>query len=109
MIAKVLIQTLDLNYEQWLEYRKKGIGGSDAAAIAGLSPFKSAISVFIDKTEPKSEPTDSERMRIGRDLEDYVAKRFEEMLGKKVRKRNAILQHPEHEWMLANVDRLVVG
>ena len=109
MIAKVLIQTLDLNYEQWLEYRKKGIGGSDAAAIAGLSPFKSAISVFIDKTEPKSEPIDSERMRIGRDLEDYVAKRFEEMLGKKVRKRNAILQHPEHEWMLANVDRLVVG
>lgn len=109
MKAKVLIQTLNLDNDQWLEYRKKGIGGSDAAAIAGLNPYKSAISVYIDKTEPKTEYIDSERMRIGRDLEDYVAKRFEDLTGKKVRKRNAILQHPEHEWMLANVDRLIVG
>jgi predicted phage-related endonuclease len=48
-------------------------------------------------------------MRIGRDLEDYVAKRFEEDTGFKVRRKNAILKHPKYDWMLANVDRLIVG
>lgn len=110
MQANVLIKTIDLSHEEWLKWRQKGIGGSDAAAIAGLNPWKSPIAVYLEKIgETQAGQTDNERMRIGRDLEDYVAKRFSEATGFKVRRRNAILQHPKHAFMLANIDRQIVG
>lgn len=108
-MKKILTGTKDLSREEWLEYRKKGIGGSDAGAICGLNRFRSAIDVWADKTGRAEEKPDSEAMRVGRDLEDYVAKRFEEATGKKVHRRNAMFQDTEHPWMLANVDREVVG
>lgn len=109
MQSNVLINTLDMNHEEWLKQRQYGIGGSDAAAIAGLNPWKSQISVYLDKIGQSEPIEDNERMRIGRDLEDYVAQRFSEATGFKVRRRNAILQHQEYDFMLANVDRLIVG
>lgn len=109
MQAEVLVSTLDLKHEEWLQERQKGIGGSDAAAIAGLNPWRSPIAVYLDKTGRAEPMMDNERMRIGRDLEDYVAKRFVEATGLSVRRRNAILQHKEHDFMIANVDRLIVG
>jgi putative phage-type endonuclease len=86
-----------------------GIGGSDAAAIVGLDRYKSAFDVYADKIGLKEEQPDNEAMRQGRDLEDYVAQRFMEATGKKVRRRNAMLQHPEYPFMTANIDRWVVG
>ena len=107
--AQVLANTLDMSREQWLELRRKGIGGSDAAAIVGLDRWRSAFDVYAEKLGLKPEQPDNEAMRQGRDLEDYVAQRFMEATGKKVRRRNAILQHPEHTFMTANIDRWVVG
>ena len=107
--AQVMAKTLDISKNEWLELRRKGIGGSDAAAIIGLDRYRSAFDVYAEKVGLKSEEPDNEAMRQGRDLEDYVAQRFMEATGKKVRRRNAILQHPEHYWMLANIDRWVVG
>jgi len=109
MTAVELAKTLDMPREEWLELRKKGIGGSDAAAIVGLDRYRSPFDVYADKVGLKKEQPDNEAMRQGRDLEEYVASRFCEQTGKKVRRRNAILQHPEHHWMLANIDRWVVG
>lgn len=109
MTAQVLANTLDMSREQWLELRRQGIGGSDAAAIVGLNRWRSAFDVYADKLGLKKEQPDNEAMRQGRDLEDYVAQRFMEATGKKVRRRNAILQHPEHTFMTANIDRWVVG
>ena len=48
-------------------------------------------------------------MRQGRDLEDYVAQRFSEETGFKVRRANAIYQSEEHPLLLADFDRLIVG
>ena len=109
MTAVELAKTLDMPREQWLELRKKGIGGSDSAAIVGLDRYRSAFDVYAEKIGLKPEQPDNEAMRQGRDLEQYVAERFMEATGKKVRRRNAILQHPEHPFMLANIDRWVVG
>ena len=109
MTAIELAKTLDMPREQWLELRKKGIGGSDSAAIVGLDRYRSPFDVYADKLGLKQEQPDNEAMRQGRDLEEYVASRFCEQTGKKVRRRNAILQHPEHHWMLGNIDRWVVG
>lgn len=105
-----LVSTLDMDHETWLQYRKKGIGGSDAGSICGLNPYATAISVFQDKTQLQTEEKeDNEAMRQGRDLEEYVAKRFTEETGKKVRRANAIFYQEENPFMLANVDRLIVG
>lgn len=105
-----LVSTLDMDHETWLQYRKKGIGGSDAGSICGLNPYSTAISVFQDKTQLQvEEKTDNEAMRQGRDLEEYVARRFTEETGKKVRRANAIFYQEENPFMLANVDRLLVG
>ena len=105
-----LVSTLEMDHETWLQYRKKGIGGSDAGSICGLNPYSTAISVFQDKTQLQvEEKADNEAMRQGRDLEEYVAKRFTEETGKKVRRANAIFYQEENPFMLANVDRLIVG
>jgi putative phage-type endonuclease len=109
MTAVELAKTLDMPREEWLVLRRKGIGGSDAAAIVGLDRYRSPFDVYANKLGLKQEQPDNEAMRQGRDLEEYVASRFCEQTGKKVRRRNAILQHPEHLWMLGNIDRWVVG
>lgn len=109
MKAKTLVKTSDLSHQEWLDYRKQGIGGSDAACILNMSPYRSPLMVYAEKISEAKDTEDNEAMRIGRDLEEYVASRFTEQTGKKVRRLNAILQHPEKPFMLANVDRLVVG
>lgn len=106
---KRLVSTLDLSHGEWLRYRKLGIGGSDAGAICGLNPYVTAMQVYHDKISDTADDTDNEAMRQGRDLEEYVAQRFMEATGKKVRKANAIFYNEENPFMLANVDRLIVG
>lgn len=105
----ILTNTKDLSKEAWLELRRKGIGGSDAASIVGLNPYSSAIDVYADKLGLKAPVEESEAMWLGNVLEPVVAKRFEQETGLSVQRRNAILQHPEHPWMIANIDRMVVG
>ena len=106
---KRLVDTTKITHEEWLRYRKMGISGTDAGSICGLNPYRSAMQVFIDKTTDTIEEIDNEAMKQGRDLEEYVAQRFCEMTGKKVRRANAIFSNDEHPWMLANFDRLIVG
>lgn len=106
---KRLVSTLHLEKSEWLAYRKRGIGGSDAGAVCGLNPYRTAIQVYYDKTTAEIQQTDNEAMRQGRDLEDYVARRFMEATGKKVRRANAMYYHEDHPFMLADVDRMIVG
>ena len=106
---KRLVDTTKITHEEWLKYRKMGISGTDAGSICGLNPYRSAMQVFIDKTTDTTEEIDNEAMKQGRDLEEYVAQRFCEMAGKKVRRANAIFSNDEYPWMLANFDRLIVG
>mgnify|MGYP004645171093 FL=1 len=103
------IATNELEKEEWLRYRKMGITGTDAGAICGLNPYVSAFQVYQDKITDNIEETDNEAMRQGRDLEDYVAQRFTEKTGLRVRRANAIFQNEENPFMLADFDRLIVG
>lgn len=94
---------------EWLAERRKSIGGSDAAAIVGLNQYASPYSVWADKTGRLPEKEDTEAMRQGRDLEQYVALRWMEETGKKCRRRTQILRNPDYPFAHANVDRWVVG
>ncbi len=96
--------------DEWLEHRKQGIGGSDASAILGINPWRTPMDVWLEKTgEFEDEPVDNEKMYWGNVLEDAVAREFMVRSGLKVRRRNAILKHRKHHFMIANVDRLVIG
>ena len=106
---KKLIATKGLDKETWLKYRKRGIGGSDAGAVCGLNPYRTAMQVYEDKTTDTIEEFDNEAMRQGREFEDYVARRFMEATGKKVRRSNFMYYDEEHPFMLADVDRMIVG
>ena len=106
---KKLISTNNLEHKEWLKYRKQGIGGSDAGAVCGVNPYKTAMQVYYDKTSEDIETFDNEAMRQGRDFEDYVARRFMEETGKKVRRANAMFYDEKHPWMIADVDRMIVG
>lgn len=97
------------NKDDWLRLRKSGLGGSDAGAVCGLNPYSSPLQVFCDKTTEEVQDHDNESMRQGRDLEEYVAKRFMEETGKKVRRSNFMYRSEEHPFMIADVDRLIVG
>ena len=106
---KKLISTLNLDKENWLQYRKHGIGGSDAGAVCGLNPYRTAMQVYYDKASDEIEDIDNEAMRQGRELEEYVARRFCEASGKKVRRANAMYYDEKNPFMLADVDRMIVG
>ncbi|CAM5208732.1 hypothetical protein CDEN61S_03791 [Castellaniella denitrificans] len=110
-----LVDTRKIERAEWLEVRKTGIGGSDAAAAVGLSPYKSPLELWLEKTGrdatlPKPDPQDTtEPVYWGTLLEPIVAASYTQQTGRKVRKVNAVLQHPQHPWMLANLDREVIG
>ncbi len=98
--------------EKQIEARSKGIGGSDAAAVMGFSPFRSAFEVWLEKTgRHKFEPTKETHPWLywGHMLEDIVAKEYSKVTGYKVRNRRNTSIHKEHKWMLGHPDRFVVG
>ncbi|WCK55397.1 YqaJ viral recombinase family protein [Aneurinibacillus sp. Ricciae_BoGa-3] len=109
MQANVLARTLNMGRDAWLEIRKGGIGGSDAAAIAGLSKYESPVVVYLEKMGQLDQDEPGEAAYWGNVLEDIVAKEFSSRTGFKVKRCNAVLQHPDYPFMLANVDRLIVG
>ncbi len=88
---------------EWLQKRKEGIGGSDAGIICGLNPYFSSISVYQDKISTQIEERDNEAMRQGRELKDYVARRFMEAAGLKVRRANWMYKSTQLECKTASV------
>lgn len=92
--------------EDWLAWRRQGIGGSDAAAICGLDPWRGPYSVWLDKVEGTGQE-ESEAMRWGLLLEDVVAGEFERRCGHLVVDRQQRRIHPQREWMRATIDGLV--
>lgn len=109
-MAKKLINTSDISLQEWQELRKKSIGGSDCATLLNLNKYKSPYSLWAEKAgRLNDEFTGNELTKQGTDLEDYVAKRFVQETGKKVRKSTFMYVHPDYEFITANIDRFVVG
>ena len=113
--ALKLVKTNDLSREDWLSVRRNGIGSSDASAAVGLNPYKSQLALWMEKTgrddlfAPIDVNDESTPVYWGTLLEPIVAASYVKRTGNRVRKVNAVLQHPDHSWMLANLDREVVG
>lgn len=94
----------------WLKMRMAGIGGSDAGTIVGDNPWKSPYALWLEKTGQivPEDISDKESVYWGTALEDIVTKEFTKRTGKRVR-RCGTMQNTKKRWMLANVDRLIIG
>lgn len=99
----------EITHEQWLAFRRTGIGGSDASTVVGLNPYSSLYYLYNDKLGLLPPKDDTEAMRQGRDLEQYVADRWMEATGKKCKRNNYMWRSVERPFMLADIDREVCG
>ena len=97
----------NLDREQWLALRRQGLGGTDAAAVLGLSPYRTAVDVYLEKTGQREPVADTPRMRAGRLLEDVVARWWALEKGFRVRRDNKMRFHPQYPELFANIDRLI--
>ena len=106
----VLVETADLSEEDWLDYRRRGIGGSDVSAIFGTSPFRTARDLYYDKLNIASVEDDEGNwvaMEMGHLLEPLVAQIFTKKTGLEVFQIKKMFQHPQYPFMLADVDYFV--
>lgn len=104
------INTKDMSDKDWLAHRQTGIGGSDVGVILGVNKWKSPIQLYFEKIGEVKEPVlDNEYIYWGNVLEDVVAQEFSKRTGKKVRRVNKMFRHPKYDFMIANIDRSVVG
>lgn len=99
------------NNADWLMIRKQGIGGSDVGSIMGVNHYRSPFEVWAEKTGHIETVDISENIPIiiGNELEETVARLFEKETGLKVRKDNKTHFHKDYPFLLANVDRQIVG
>ena len=109
MNVNILVETENLSKEEWLRWRKCGIGGSDVSCLLGINKWKSEIELWLDKTNQTNEPpVENEAMSWGTIMEPVIRNYFSEITGKTVVECKAMLCHPEHPFMLADVDGVTV-
>jgi len=106
-MAIVLASTENMSNEEWLDWRKQGIGGSDAGVVCGINKYKSPVELWMEKTEQMPPQEAGEAAYWGNRLESLVTEEFTLRTGNEVIPVHQILQNEEHQFMLANLDGLV--
>ena len=102
-----LVRTPDGDREAWLDQRRKGVGGSDVAAIMGLSPYRGAYEVWAEKSGLIEAPDISDKPAViwGNILEPVVGEHYaENHPDREVRRLNAVCQSIERPWAQASLD-----
>lgn len=94
---------------RWLELRKSGITATDATVIAGLSPFKTPYQLWAEKTGKVAEAEVGAAAQRGIILEDAVVTYYEAETGRKLKKSNGIVRRKDEPWVMASLDRTIVG
>lgn len=89
--------------------RRQFIGGSDIGALLGLNPYCTPLQLWAYKTGAiVKEQEDSEAAMLGKELEDYIARRFTRVTGKDVQRANERKVHPQYPMFVAQIDRIVI-
>lgn len=104
MAAIVLASTENMSYEDWLENRRQGIGGSDASVVCGINRYKSPLELWMEKTDQLPQQGAGKAAYWGTQLEALVRLEFSKRTGIEVCLEKQLLQSEEHPFMLANLD-----
>jgi putative phage-type endonuclease len=104
MSAIVVASTADMPRDRWLEWRRKGIGGSDVGVVCGVSRYKSPVELFMEKTGQLPLENASESAYWGQQLESLVKTEFTKRTGIEVFSVSKILRSKDYPYMLANLD-----
>lgn len=96
-------------HDDFLQARSTGIGGSDVAAILGLSKWKTPLQVYMEKRGELAPQPDNDAMRWGRYLEPVVRQAYADATGYEVRVPTTMLRHPRHDFAVASIDGFVDG
>jgi putative phage-type endonuclease len=103
-MAVILASTENMPYDEWLDWRKKGIGGSDASVVCGINRYKSPVELWMEKTNQLPYQEAGEAAYWGTQLESLVKAEFTKRTGIEVKQANQLLQSEDHPFMLANLD-----
>lgn len=103
--AEIVADTATMPREEWLVLRRQGLGGSDAAASMGLSPYMSPLALYLDKVDPAPDE-DKEIFEAGRRAEPLILKWFGDQTGMKVESYPVLMRSKRWSFMLANVDAI---
>jgi len=98
-----------MNKQEWLRERKNYLGGTDLAAICGLSPYRTALDVYLDKTSDDIAEDTNSAMHWGTLLEDVIAKEYAQVTGQTIEIEPNTIYHPEYKFLGANIDRWVIS
>lgn len=93
----------------WLKGRQSGIGGSEIAAIVGLSQYRTPMQVWESKVNPVQDEETSQPAYWGTVLEDVVAKEYALRTGRKVQRLTKQMMHPDFSFAIANIDRAIIN
>lgn len=104
MSVIVVTETEHLPYKEWLEYRKQGIGGSDASVVCGMNRYKSSIELWMEKTDQLPYQEAGEAAYWGTQLEELVRLEFTKRTKIEVKQVKQLLKSKEYPFMLANLD-----
>lgn len=103
-MAVILTSTENLPYDEWLDWRKKGIGGSDVSVVCGINQYQSPVELWMEKTNQLPHQEAGEAAYWGTQLEALVRSEFTKRTGIEVMLVKQLLQSEEHPFMLANLD-----
>lgn len=106
-MVDILTNTKNITREEWLQWRKEGIGGSDVSIICGINKYKSALELWIEKRGYKESEEAGESAYWGSTLEPIIRDEFTKRTNLEVDTISLMLKHPEYDFMLANVDGIV--
>lgn len=107
-MSNVLVSTKNMSKSNWLKWRSKGLGGSDAACICGINKYKSPVELWMEKTGQIKPKESGEAAYWGTILEPIVRKEFSLRSNLKVKIIKSMLQHSKYDFMLANLDGVVI-
>jgi putative phage-type endonuclease len=85
------------------------LGGSDAPAAIGVSPWQTPLELWQRKLGLAPEPAQTPAMHFGRVLESFVRREFARTTGMTVRKPRAVFVHQSLPWMFGSLDGTING
>lgn len=103
------VSTVKMPHEEWLERRRKSIGGSDSAAVVGLNAYVSPYSLWAEKSGKTPGFAGNLATEVGTYMEEFIAQKFAQVTGKKVRRFNKIIYNPDYPFAHVNIDRDIVS